>query len=204
MKSITIILFSAASLLAQNAVQTPAKPATGDTYGFQLGTVGGTARFGVMHETGMNGIHPAIEGGFDIGLHKYLGLFGQGGWSHLSGNASACYGYYCASASAKVNYYELGGGLEVVGTNHSRVVPYGKFGAAYVGATAKGYVVSGGYSASGSGYASAPAILFGGGVRAYINHHFGLDAGVTALRTVGNYGGSTILAPTVGVFFQSK
>jgi hypothetical protein len=207
MKFITIVLLSAISLLAQDqAAQPVVQPAKTDAapYGFHAGTVGGSIEGGGMHETGAGGgLHPALKGGVEIGVHKYLAIFGEGGWSHASGNASSCYGYYCASASATLNYYQLGGGLEVVGTNHSRFVPYGKIGAAYVGAGAR-VNLSGVYSGSGSGYASAPAAVAGGGLRAYINHHVGIDTQVSFLRTLGNYGGSTIIAPTVGVFFQSK
>jgi hypothetical protein len=207
MKFIPIVLFAAASLMAQSAAPAvqPVQPAklTGDNYGFHAGTVGGSIEGGGMHETGANRFYPALKGGVEIGVHKYLAVFGEGGWAHTSGSASSCYYGYCASASARLNYYELGGGLEVVGTNRSRFVPYGKFGAAYVGASAA-VNVRGVVGYRGTGYASAPAALAGGGLRAYINHHVGINTQVSFLRTLGNYGGSTIIVPTVGVFFQSK
>jgi hypothetical protein len=202
MKFTVIVFMFAVCLSAQNAAQD--KKEASAPYGFQPGTISGSGGFGVMHSSNGTGLHPAVTGGVDIGFHKYLGVFGSGGWSHMSDSASACVYYSCASASGKVNYYQVGGGLEVVGTNRSRVVPYGKFGAAYVGASARVSVSGGPIYVSGSGSASAPAVLVAGGVRTYINRHWGIDTQVTGLRTVGRNGGSTIVAPTVGVFFQSK
>jgi hypothetical protein len=196
-------LIFAAGLSAQSGA--PSKPEDVAPYGFQPGTVAGFAGVGAMHASGSGtGIHPTLGGGIELGFHKYLGVFGEGAWSRMSDSASACVGYYCAYASGKVNYYQVGGGLEIVGTNRSRFVPYGKFGGALVGAAATVSVNDGRFSGSASESASAPAILVAGGVRSYINRHWGIDAQVTGLRTVGGNGGSTIVAPTVGVFFQSK
>lgn len=190
----------AVSLYAQqNAAVTPATPVTQENqlYGFQLGTIAGSASFGAAHIGSLNGMHPAILGSFDIGLHKYLGVFADGGWSHAG--ASACGGFNCASVG--VHMYNVSGGLEVVGTNHSRIVPYARIGFGYVDARASASV--NGFTAA-SAAAGAPAARFGGGVRAYLNHHIAVDAQLTALRTFSNGGGATIIAPTVGVFFQSK
>lgn len=191
------------ALYAQNAAVPPVTPTTpvsqgeDQPYGFELGTIGGSASFGAAHLGGLSGMHPAILGSFDVGLHKYLGIFADGGWSHAG--ASAC--TYGACASVGVHFYDVSGGLEIVGTNHSRIVPYAKVGFGYVDAQASAKV--NGFTA-GSGSAGAPAPRLGGGVRAYLNHHIAIDAQVTALRTVGNNGGATIIAPTVGVFFQSR
>jgi hypothetical protein len=170
-------------------------------YGFQPGTVVGWGGGGGTYASGLTGIHPTVGGGIEVGFHRYLGIFGEGGYSRmLNESVSGCAYGYCASATAKASAIQVGGGLEVVGTNHSRFVPYGKIGMGYV----RGYgsASSSGYSYSAS--AGAPAIVFGGGFRAYVNHHFGIDTQFTGLRTVGNYGGGTTGIGTVGICLQSK
>src|SRR5262245_4721048 len=95
-----------------------------------------------MHISTGSGLHPALLGGVSVGVHKYLGVFALGGNRRLGDSASGCMVVYCASASAKLNPYQLGGGLEVVASDRSRFVPYGRFGAAYAGANGS-YRVSG-------------------------------------------------------------
>jgi hypothetical protein len=85
-------------------------------------------------------------------------------------------------------------GLEMIGTNHSRLVPYGKFGTGYAHSWA---------SAAGFGaLAGDPAILFGDGLKTYITRHLGIDTQFTVDRTVGNNGGTWTEAITVGFFGQ--
>ena len=174
--------------------------ADNEGYGFQPGTVVGWGAGGGTFASGMTGFHPTIGAGLDIGFHKYLGIFVEGGYSRvMNENITACAYGYCASANAKASMVQGGGGLEVVATNQSRFVPYGKIGMGYVRGI--GSASSGGYSYGTS--AGAPAILGGGGFRAYLNGHFGIDIQVTGLRTVGNNGGGTTGVVTVGVFVQS-
>lgn len=187
-----------AALSAQND-KTPEKT----PYGMKAGTVMGSAGFGGMHFSGSNGLHPAIVGGAEIGLHKYMAVFVDGGYSHAGNSASACVYSYCVSAGLSEHFYSVGGGLEVVGTNRSRFVPYGRIGAAYASVAQRARVsglVGGSY---GDTY-SAPAVVAGGGLKTYITHRIGIDTKLTVLRTVGNNGGGTAIAPTVGVFFQTK
>lgn len=225
MKLAIIVLTFAGALLAQNAA-TYNVDANGDKipapvagkqstvastsekkeaapYGFRLGTVSGAVEFGGMYMQGVRGIHPALLGRFEAGLHKYVGVFMEGGYSRAGDNGSVCVSYYCASYNVRSNFYSFGGGMEVIGSNRSRVVPYGKFGLAYAYGTDSADV-SGVITGTIRDGAGAPAILTGGGVRTYITHNVGINTHVSVLRTVGNYGGAWIFAPTVGVFFQSK
>jgi len=207
-----IILFFATILSAQQAAVPPAGPvapavqpaADAKPYGFHLGTVSGSIGVAGAHLTGNNGLHPGALGSLDVGLGKYVGVFMQGGWVPMRQSASACYYGYCASASVNSNLYTFGGGFEFVGTNRSRFVPYGKLGFAYAGGTESGTLSGGGSYGSYSYATSAPAIITGGGVRAYITHKVGVDTQLALLRTVGSNGGGWVIAPTVGVFFQSR
>jgi hypothetical protein len=166
-------------------------------YGSQLGTVVGFGGAGLTYSSGMTGVHPGFGGGFEIGLHRYLGVFGEGGYNRmLNEKVTGCYLASCLSVNAKASLVHAAGGIEVIGSNHSRVVPFGKFGMGY--GHASGSVM--GFGASNG----APAIAFGGGVRAYINTHFGFQAQVLGLHYVGNHGGGTTGVSTFGVFAQSK
>lgn len=166
-------------------------------YGFQLGSVAIGGNGGVTYTSALSGVHPNFNGEISVGLHKYLGLFGQGGYSPVAHETYCAYGY-CADASAHITFFS--GGLEVVGTNHSRIVPFGRIGFGYGLGVASASVA--GFSASVS--QGAPAISFGGGVRTYITKHFGFTAGVQAYRTVGNYGGNSFIMPVGGVFGQFR
>jgi hypothetical protein len=106
----------------------------------------------------------------------------------------------CIYTNVKLSLTDFSGGLELVGTNHSRIVPFAKIGMGY--GRGSGSVAVSGFSVSAS--TGSAAIAFGGGIRAYISHHFGVAADVTALHFVGNEGGGTTMVSTVGVFVQSK
>lgn len=67
--------------------------------------------------------------------------------------------------------------MELVGSNHSPFVPYAKFGMGY--GRASGSVL--GFGAS----MGAPAIAAGAGLRAYLNHHVGIEAQVLERRRMG-------------------
>jgi hypothetical protein len=190
------------------AATKPVSSTEQEDYGFRSGTFAGSADFAAMHLSSISGINPGLEGGAEVGLHKYVGIWGTGGWSRLNRSASLCNIGACAAAVVHADYYHAGGGVEVVGSNHTRFVPYGRIGMAYwhasgsaaIGATNGNLLLL----AAGWGTSSSPAILFGGGVKVYITHHFGIDGGVMAARTVGNNGGLTVVAPMGGIFFQSK
>ncbi|HEY6272634.1 MAG TPA: hypothetical protein VIX19_11665 [Terriglobales bacterium] len=83
-----------------------------------------------------------------------------------------------------------------MGTNHSRVVPYVKFGMGYMEAL----VSAGGET----GHEGAPTLVAGAGLRTYLSHHVGIDAGAMVMHNIGNNGGGTAIVPAVGFFFQSK
>ena len=165
-------------------------------YGIQLGSVIGFGGAGLGYDSGRAGIHPGFGGGVEVGLHRYFGLFGD--VDYLSRFNDAVYTCYqgCIYGSVKSNLVDAAGGLEVVGNNHSRFVPYAKIGMGYGRATGSAF----GYSAS----AGAPAIAFGVGLHAYVRRHFGIEAQVLTLHYVGSNGGGTTAVSTFGVFLQSK
>lgn len=177
-----------------------AKPKTFD-YGFRPGTVSGYVDFAAPHVNSVGGLNPGFVGGAEFGLTKYVGFFGEGGYSHLS--RSACISEVCAAVVG--SYYRAGGGVEVVGTNHTRFVPYFRGGMAYSRVNAAAAVAVGNSFVAGWAQANAPAVLLGGGVKVYLNHHVGIDGGFSVLRSLNsNVSNLTTVAPTVGVFFQSK
>jgi hypothetical protein len=46
-----------------------------------------------------------------VGLHRYLGVFGEGGWGRqASDTMSGCYRFYCASVHASLNSILAGAG----------------------------------------------------------------------------------------------
>lgn len=184
---------------AQTAQASDAAP-----YGFQLGTISGFVNFAPAHITDLNGLHLGAEGGAEFGVHKYIGIFTQAGWTGLGASASSCYGVYCANAKVRADYADVGGGVEVIGTNHTRFVPYGKFGVGYMLARASASAAVPGYVYYGaSDSVNSPTLIYGGGLKVYVNHHFGVSGGFTSYTSLGSVHG-TAIAPTVGVFFQSK
>jgi len=193
------------ALSAQTATTTPAPEVS---YGLQKGSVGGTLSLGAAHMTGLQGLHAGGQGTVDIGLHKYVGVFMQAGWTPIRSDGSACSYGYCATARGSANLYDLGAGVEVVGSNRSRFVPYGRLGVAYTHGSESASITAGGYGYGGyysySYSTSAPAIVTGGGLKTYITHRLSLDTQLSLLRTVGQNGGGWVIAPTVGVSFQSK
>jgi hypothetical protein len=203
MKLTLIVLSFAAILSAQNVVP-PAGGEEPSSYGFQRGTVLGFASGGGMHASGPSGFNPAAGAGLEVGLHKYFGLFVDGGWSRASaGYASCLYGGWCQAEAVKANFYNAAAGFEVMGTNHSRFVPYAKIGAGYLDGVGTSYSISGPYSLTASDSTGSLVARFGGGLRTYLTHHVGIDIQVNALQRLGS-GGGTMVGPTVGLFFQTK
>jgi hypothetical protein len=179
-------------------------------HGSRLGSVAIGANGGITYVSalkdvpGLGSTHPTVGGWVSVGLHRYFGLFVQAGYSPLA-NASGSYCAYgvCAGVSANANIIHVAAGLEAVGSNRSRVVPYGRVGWGYgrgAASTSVNILNQGWVGASIS--QGAPAIAFGGGIRTYLTEHFGLSGGLDAYRTVGNYGGNTFLMPVGGVFAQ--
>ena len=143
---------------------------------------------------------PTFGGGFEVGLHRYFGVFWDGTYTRLVNDGVAvCTNVACISGDVKASAIVFSGGLEVVGTNRSRVVPYAKVGMGYGREWA---------SIFGVGFFGdsirAPAIAFGGSVHIYITQHFGIESQVLGYRFFHNGGGSTAIIPTFGVFAQSK
>ena len=177
-------------------VNTPGPYATG-LYGFRLGSVAADGGGGFTYSSGLSGLHPNFGGGLSVGVNKYLGIFGQGGYSPLA-QGTYCDGAGCAGASAHLTY--VAGGVELIATNRSRVVPYARVGAGY----GRGVVSFSGSSLNVDVSQGSPALDFGGGIRAYVTRHFGISAGAQVLHFVGSSGGGTVVMPTAGVFAQSK
>src|ERR1022692_3977233 len=177
-------------------VNTPGPYATG-LYGFRLGSVAADGGGGFTYSSGLSGLHPNFGGGLSVGVNKYLGIFGQGGYSPLA-QGTYCDGTGCAGASAHLTY--VAGGVELIATNRSRVVPYARVGAGY----GRGVVSFSGSSLNVDVSQGSPALDFGGGIRAYVTRHFGISAGAQVLHFVGSSGGGTVVMPTAGVFAQSK
>lgn len=154
----------------------PAKVSPDDSpYGFRRGAVAVAFAAGTSWRRGF-GVGADVAGGFGVGLHRYVAAFGFGTYSGFSA------GHVSFGA----------GGLEVVGTNRSRVVPYANLGAAY---TSVSY---------GPFSWSAPGVAFGGGVRVYVRHSAGFTSGLMAVRVLGNSGGYTTFVPVFGFFGQSR
>jgi hypothetical protein len=89
-------------------------------YGLQHGSIGGWIGAGPQFSfanSSPNHTHPAITGGFDYGLTKYLGLYG---------NVTGVLAF-----SARVGEIFGGGGLMVSACHRSRLVPFGRFGVDY-------------------------------------------------------------------------
>jgi len=179
-----------------------------ESYGFNLGTVlmgatGSISYSSALEDIGLGSVHPTVGGGVSVGLHKYFGLFAHGGDTPVaSASAKSCVYGVCANARASANIIHVVGGFEVIGTNRSRFVPFGRVGFGYGRGAVSGSVSTayGGVSATVS--QGTPDVAFGGGLRTYLTRHFGISAGWDAYRTVGNNGGNTFFMPVGGVFAQ--
>jgi len=171
--------------------------------GFKLGAVSGYAGAGAMYVSGIEGLHPGLASGLEVGVHKYLGIFGSLDWIQQNRHASSCY-RGCVSVSRKDNLYTLGAGLQVMASNRSRLVPYARVGMGYLHGTESVSIGGGIVSGYASDTSGAPALMAGGGLRTYLGRNFGLDVRVMGVRTIGYNGGGTAVTPSVGVFFQSR
>jgi len=173
------------ALLAFIVLSTSAFAADKDTFGYQPGTVLGF--IGLGGGGGASGIHPASMLGIEVGLTRYVGIFGEGGYTCA---------YNCSFSTSTGGALQFEAGVKMVATNNSRFVPFAKLGFGAV----RGFGRSGGYYAFSN---SVPAAVLGAGLRIYVNPHFGFETQITGLRTVGNYGGSTSGVGTFGIFLQS-
>jgi hypothetical protein len=71
------------------------------TYGLRSGSVAGFGAAGVAYSSGVTGVHPTFGGGLEVGLSRYFGVFGEGGYSRmLNESVTACY-YGCVSVTRK-------------------------------------------------------------------------------------------------------
>ena len=179
-----------------NIVAGPRAGQIDSEYGFQLGSVVAAGGGGFLYTKGVSGIHPSFGGDVSVGVAKYLGIFGHGNYSLIARDT------YCSQGciSGSVNELQFLGGFEAVGSNHSRVVPFGRVG----GGLVRGIGTVSGYGVTISASVNVPAVAFGGGFRVYANKHFGFVMDVSVLRTVGNYGGGWLVVPTAGLFAQSR
>ncbi|HEY6272635.1 MAG TPA: hypothetical protein VIX19_11670 [Terriglobales bacterium] len=96
MKLAIILLACAAGLMAQPAADpaasvpptavAPVQPTAkqSNTYGFQAGTVMGVVGGGFMKNI-PGKTDPALGGGIEVGVHKYIGVFAQGNWAKEKG-----------------------------------------------------------------------------------------------------------------------
>lgn len=146
------------------------------SYGLQRGSVGVFAGGGAQISAGA---HPAINGGVDIGLAKYIGLYA---------NATGVLAY-----SANVGEFFGGGGVMVSGNNRSRIVPFARAGMEY-----------GRVEVFHWGGANVPVARYGGGFDAYVTKHFGIETQVGGLRTLGHLGGDNAGFVTFGAFYRSR
>lgn len=169
-------------------------------HGLQLGSVTAFGGAGFSYSSGLSGVHPNFGGGVSVGLHRYFGVFAEGGYSRMGNVNDATCSPACVYTDVKLSFTDFAGGLEVVGTNRSRIVPFAQVGVGYGRGT--GSVAFSGFSLSAS--TGTTAIAFGGGIRAYLSHHVGISVDVMGLRLVGNEGGGTVGVSRLGVFVQSK
>jgi hypothetical protein len=146
------------------------------SYGLERGSVGAFVGGGVWIS---QGTHPAIGGGMDFGLHKYVGLYGEAG-------EGLAYG-------ARMGAFMTNGGVMVTGNNRSRIIPFARVGMGYERTTAFGYGV----------HLNRALVSYAGGFDAYITKHFGMETQIRGGTTLGYYGssGATI---GFGVFYRSK
>jgi hypothetical protein len=164
--SLGVLILFASSGFAQEA----------PSYGLQSGSIGAFVTGGAEVSAGA---HPTIAGGVDVGLHKYVGLYGEVG--------------YTLAYNGQVGEFLGGGGLEVTANNRSRIVPFARVGMDYARVTVFGL-----------GGANVPAVRYGGGFDAYLTRHFGIETQVTGLRTVGRLGGDNIGFVTFGLFYRTR
>ena len=177
---------SVSTLLALIVLSTSAFAADKETFGYQPGTVLGF--IGLGGGGGASGIHPASMLGIEVGVSRYVGMFGEGGYTCA---------FNCSSTgSVTGGALQFEAGVKLVATNNSRFVPFAKLG---FGAM-RGFGRSEGYYAFSN---SIPAAVLGAGLRIYVNPHFGIETQITGLRTVGNNGSSTSGVGTFGIFLQS-
>jgi hypothetical protein len=146
------------------------------SYGLQRGSVGAFLGGGAWIN---GGTHPAVVGGMDFGLAKYVGLY-VGAADGLAYNG-------------RVNAFTAGGGLMVAGNNKSRIVPIGRFGLAYDRTTVFGY-----------GGVNIPVAHYAGGFDAYVSKHFGIETEVIGGRSFGRYGGGNSAQIVFGAFYRSR
>ena len=103
--------------------------------GIQPGSVIGFGGAGLGHDSGSAGIHPSFGGGIVLGLTGHLGVFAEGDYTRIPTPQSSVdfpgVGSLCFCGGVKPGLMNLAGGGEVVGTNHSRFVPYAKLGPGY-------------------------------------------------------------------------
>lgn len=165
----------------------------------QIGGLVGANRFWAMGFA-----KPSLGGEVLYGLPNNLAVYGEGSWNRVFGFHAWGFGGLCESpefcipdASAGVNVYDLGGGLQWSIPNRTRLVPYVRGGPSWihlgVGVRVDGLHVE----ASGDRFAGS----FGGGVRVHLARKVGLVVDVRAFRGIDM---PWLVKVSGGFFYQFK
>jgi hypothetical protein len=118
---------------------------------------------------------PSFGGEVLYGLPHNLALLGDGSWNRTFGFHGADFSGLCklpgfCAASAAVNVYDLGGGLQWSIPTRTPVVPYFRGGPSWIHLGVRARVDGVRVEASGDRFAGS----FGGGVRVHLTRKFGL------------------------------
>jgi hypothetical protein len=176
--SLAVLVFALSSASAQE----------NPSYGLEAGSfgvfaAGGTTIHDAIPQT--NGTHTVLHTGFDIGLHKYFGVYL---------NVTGTLAYHA-------NAVGFSGGAMFTANNRSRIIPFARFGPGYgrgplIGVV-KGVPVL-------AGYANGPRLFYSGGLDAYVTRNFGAELLVGASYGLGKYGGINTGGAAFGVFYRTR
>jgi hypothetical protein len=165
----------------------------------QIGTLFGANNFWQTGEA-----KPSAGGEFVLGLPHNLAAYGDGWWNRvwkfrvvdLDGSWES-QGIDARTASALVNLYDLGGGLQWSIPNRTRIVPYFRAGLSWLHLTAIANVGGHSWDVNGNRLAGT----FGGGIRVYASRNFGV---ITDLRVFHRTDIPSMVRVSGGLFYQFK
>jgi hypothetical protein len=164
----------------------------------QIGTLFGANSFWPTGEA-----QPSAGGEFVLGLPHNLGVYGDGGWNRVwkfrmaDDRSRESQGIDARTASASVNLYDLGGGLQWNIPNRTRIVPYFRAGLSWIHPTAVANVGA----QSWDGNANRLAGTFGGGIRVHASRNFGV---ITDLRVFHGIDMPSMVRVSGGFFYQFR